>query len=479
MSDDVVAGKYRLSQLLGRGGMGAVYAAVNLDTEREVALKVLHAEFASRPDVYERFRLEARAAARIKHPGVVEVLDFGSTPEGVGYLVMERISGLPLDVVLRARRRLSLPEALPVFIDILSTLRAAHASGIVHRDLKPGNIFLARGTPARTKLLDFGISKFQNELHSITQTGVMLGTVSYMAPEQLMDSKTVTGAADLWAVGAMMFRALTGRAPFSGETDSVYISQVLTGEALRIRQVEPGLPVETSALVDPLLRRDPAERPTLDALVGELERLSSRLQTRPVGAVIDSLLYGVDGHPRAALPEPTTTPSSRPNQPPAAMVTTHVPPPRPRGRARAFAVGAALLVGLGGVSAWQFWSKPQTAPPPERPPLRENLKPVETPLAPAPPLATSTLDVATRPAHARVEVEGALCASPCRLEGVLGERRRLVATAAGYRSRTLEVRLGDVESLTIELERTTPAKVTPPRAGGPGALEVDPNNPYR
>jgi eukaryotic-like serine/threonine-protein kinase len=486
MTGEVVAGKYRIEKLLGRGGMGAVYEAVNLDTEREVALKVLHAEFASRPDVYERFRLEARAAARINHPGVVEVLDFGSTAEGLGYLVMERMQGRPLDVVLRSHKRLSLRDALPLFIDILQTLRAAHANDIVHRDLKPANVFLTRGTPSRTKLLDFGISKFQRETQDITQTGVVLGTLSYMAPEQLVDSKTVTAAADLWAIGAMLFRALTGKPAFTGETDSLLIAQVLTTEALRVREVAPELPVEASALVDPLLCRDAAQRPSLEVLLKNLERVAGQLASPPLGTVIDSLLDGVEAKPETYVLDATTTPSSRPNQPPAAVVTTVVPPqPAPRSSRRwvgTVAVGLMLVTAL--VLIMGNAAKRSTAGTPgplEASPVRV-LEPVvvNAPNAASATAANVAIRVTTKPASATVTVDGEFCGSPCRLEGLVGERRTIVAGADGYQSKSIEYRFDQGEALLIELERALPARrAAPSREKGPPGIEVDKQNPYR
>jgi len=174
----VVAGKYRIEELLGRGGMGSVFRATHTWTERQVALKFLHAEEARDPQIVKRFLREARAAAALRHPNAVDVLDMGEDPQAGVYMVLELLEGLTLSYALRLRGRLGYAETLKIMLPIMDALQAAHARGIVHRDIKPENIFLSKQSGVVVpKLLDFGIAKVQKaDESSRTQAGLMIGT---------------------------------------------------------------------------------------------------------------------------------------------------------------------------------------------------------------------------------------------------------------------------------------------------------------
>lgn len=212
-----IDGRYALQSVLGVGGMGAVYVALHRFTDRRVALKILHPRHAKGANL-KRFLQEAKAAAHIAHPRVAPVLDAGQTEEGTLFMAMELLEGEDLGAAIRARRLT--PEHLKqVGLQILDALDAAHDKGFVHRDIKPGNIFL-RGRPedpVDAWLLDFGIARrLAAGANRLTQAGAVVGTPYFMSPEQ-MCGEAVDGRADLWALGVVMFYALTGSLPFRAE----------------------------------------------------------------------------------------------------------------------------------------------------------------------------------------------------------------------------------------------------------------------
>ena len=194
----VVNGKYRLVRILGDGGMGSVYEALHAVLGTRVAIKVLHPELARRTGLVERFLQEARVAAQIRSPHVVQVIDVDRTPDGHAYIVMELLEGEPLSSVVDRQRRLPVPTACEYTMQILQALEAAHALGVVHRDLKPENVFVtfAAGRPV-LKLIDFGIAKARRldpRQKNLTVAGVVMGTAEYMAPEQARSADMVDRA---------------------------------------------------------------------------------------------------------------------------------------------------------------------------------------------------------------------------------------------------------------------------------------------
>ena len=209
-------GRYELTAHLATGGMGAVFRARHVPLRKDVAVKVMRPDLTAAKDLVERFRQEAEIAARLEHENIVRVTDFGRTPEGYLFLVMELLEGESL--FERLRREVLLPpeQAVPIFWQICSALEAAHALNVVHRDLKPENVFLARVADGRevVKLLDFGIAKFlEPTSSSATAAGMVVGTPEYLSPEQAVGGP-VDGRADLYSVGIIAWRALVGRHPF-------------------------------------------------------------------------------------------------------------------------------------------------------------------------------------------------------------------------------------------------------------------------
>lgn len=259
----VVGGKYRLQRLLGDGGMGSVYEATHEVLGTRVAVKVLHADLARRSGLVERFMQEARVAAQIRSPHVVQVTDVDRTPDGVAYLVMELLEGEPLASILDRDRRLDLPRALEYTRQILLALEAAHALSVVHRDLKPENVFLTYlGSSPVLKLIDFGIAKVKRldaSARSLTVAGVVMGTAEYMAPEQAYSADQVDARSDVYSVGVMLYEMVSGVRPVSGDDARVIALRVERGEVKPLVHAAPGVPRELAGLA----HRAMAARPEL------------------------------------------------------------------------------------------------------------------------------------------------------------------------------------------------------------------------
>ena len=259
----VLAERYRLESILGKGGMGAVYAGTHTWMDRPVAIKVLAPDYADSGDVVRRFFQEARVAANLRHPNVVDVLDMGEDDDGVPFLVMERLEGETLAARLRRESKLAVDEALRALVPVLDALAFVHAHGILHRDLKPENVFLAkdfRGRPL-TKLLDFGVAKLLENAGQSTRTGSVLGTPAYMAPEQLRGAKDIASPADVWAMGMILYRTLAGRLPVElGPTPMEALLKIATADMPSLRVHAPDVPPVIAGAVDAALRRDPALR---------------------------------------------------------------------------------------------------------------------------------------------------------------------------------------------------------------------------
>jgi serine/threonine protein kinase/tetratricopeptide (TPR) repeat protein len=256
----VVAGRYRLIGLLGEGGMSSVYEAVHTGTAKRVAVKVLAGRLANDPEQLRRFELEAQASGVIRHAGIVDVFDVGRDENGVAYIVMEHLSGATLRQLERALQPMTPGQAVGLIAPALEALAAAHAAGVIHRDLKPANIFLAVQPTPVVKLLDFGISKFTSR-EEMTATGVVMGTVAYMAPEQLRSGRNVGPASDLYAMGAVLYALLASRPPHVAESDPELVVQIVTGEISPLSTHRPDLSPELCALVESMLAKDPASRP--------------------------------------------------------------------------------------------------------------------------------------------------------------------------------------------------------------------------
>jgi hypothetical protein len=277
--EELVIGRYRVTRKLGTGGMAEVFAARHELMNRAAAIKLLLPEMSARDDIVRRFLQEAQAAARIEHPGIVQVFDVGYTAAGRAYLVMEMLAGEPLGRRLHRQGSLSLEDTLVLIRQLAGAIDAAHRSGIIHRDLKPDNIFLVpdpempRGE--RVKVLDFGLAKLLEPSvvsMELTAQGAVFGTPSFMSPEQCQSAANVDGRADLYSIGCIFHACLCGQPPFRGNDLAVLMAQV--GQApVPLRRHLPGIPPAIEALVLRLLEKDPARRvPSCAALIAEIDQ---------------------------------------------------------------------------------------------------------------------------------------------------------------------------------------------------------------
>jgi len=257
----VLGETYRINRMVGEGGMARVYEASHLRLpERRMAVKILHPEFARDTEVVQRFQREAESSSAINHPNVIDVFDVSRGPDGRPYLVGEFLEGEELGEHLKKVGRLDVATAVAIARQICRALNAAHVRGIVHRDMKPENVFVvARDGMPHIKVLDFGISKVGHRQTHLTRTGMIMGTPSFMAPEQARGER-VDARADVYAVGALLYTLVTGRRPFDNEDPTATLSQVLTEEPIRPRHIEPSIPPALELVVQRAMQKDPRER---------------------------------------------------------------------------------------------------------------------------------------------------------------------------------------------------------------------------
>ncbi|UQA62911.1 serine/threonine-protein kinase [Polyangium aurulentum] len=253
----LVAERFAIENAGHSGGMGTVYRARDAETGRVVALKLL--DPTGDPDELVRFAREATLLSRLQHPGIVAYVAHGVTPEGQPYLVMEWLEGEDLQARL-AREALDLHESLLLLRRVAEALAVAHARGVVHRDLKPSNLFLRDGLVERTTVLDFGLARAHVRSHELTRSGIVLGTPGYMAPEQVRGERTISPAADVFALGCVIFECLTGRTVYAGDHVLAVLAKILFDEPPRLRLLRPEMPEAVDDLIARMLARDPAVR---------------------------------------------------------------------------------------------------------------------------------------------------------------------------------------------------------------------------
>jgi serine/threonine-protein kinase len=285
---DLISGKYRLQRLLGAGSMGSVWAARNELTNRDFAVKFLLPELSRNDEMLNRFFLEARACGQIRHPAIVDVYDMGKAEDGSPYLVMELLEGEGFDARIARQGRIRPVDVCRYIALVARGLDEAHTRGLVHRDLKPGNIFFAidKSGGLFPKVLDFGISKETSaqEFDFVkTSTGAVLGSPAYMSPEQASGELDVDARADIWALGVIMYEALTGRLPFDANNYNALMLCIITQRHRQVIEHDPSIPPELSALVDRTLQKERDGRiKSAGELAEHLERIYARLTVTPL-----------------------------------------------------------------------------------------------------------------------------------------------------------------------------------------------------
>ena len=256
--------RYSIEGTLGRGGMGTVYAAVDTTRGERVALKTMHPQLAEDPVFKKRFLREARATMAVPHDSIVRIHEVFEH-DGAPWIAMELLDGESLEQLLKRERKLPLPMVSRILVHVASAVGTAHALGIVHRDLKPENIFLLRGGLG-VKVVDFGIAKLTAtdgaaaETQALTSTGAMLGTPFYMSPEQAAGEKRIDHRADIWSLGIILYRCLSGVLPTEGKSFGEIFRRVVTEPFTPLRELVPDLPGDVDDLVESMLRKPRDER---------------------------------------------------------------------------------------------------------------------------------------------------------------------------------------------------------------------------
>ncbi len=333
--EEVLLGKLRVLRRIGAGGMGAVYEVEHLLTRHRRALKILHPRLGTDSNAVERFLREASVAGTVKSPFVVDTYDAGTLDDGSVYVLMELLEGRSLGDELRDHGPMSSSRVVSLMHCACEGLGAAHAAGIIHRDLKPENLFVTwdQSGDESLKVIDFGVSKF-NERHitpsTLTADGAMIGTPVYMSPEQLDGGKNVDERSDVYALGLVMYEALSGRRAYEASDLFQLVAKIARGDYTPLDALVPGIEPAVMSVVDRAMHRHVAARyPTVRSLQADLQAIRTALGQDVAFA--------------------TTYPDT--SQPPA-------PPPRPRRRAAiAFGLGFALVAGV----AWLVLARSDTA----------------------------------------------------------------------------------------------------------------------
>jgi serine/threonine protein kinase len=438
-------GKYEIVAKLGAGAFGTVYKAMDPELGRLVAIKTIRLEGlaasqASLDDLLARFRREAQVAAKVKHPNIVTIYEFAGKAEGVSYISMEFVEGVGLDRVIAKSGRMSIERAAAIGAQVADALDYAwRMQKLVHRDIKPANIMIEPGD--RVKVTDFGIAKATDSADHLTATGSLLGTPSYMSPEQARGS-AVDGRSDLFSVGCILYEMLAGQKAFRGETLTAIMFKIITEEPPSLRTLDPTVTDEMLRIIAKALSKAPetryqsgreladdllaltrpgfvptlraSETPTLppDTPPGDVPTIASPPTARAAATVSSAPTVVQPGAPSQAggpppLPPTVLTPATRREPPPVAAkaASPRTPAPPVAGPARRKGGGAGLIVGLGvaGVlalaviagTAWYLFGRKTAAPSP----APETAQAVETP-APAqatPPAEATPVEAAATP----------------------------------------------------------------------------------
>jgi serine/threonine-protein kinase len=522
---------YRIIRKIGEGGMGAVYEGEHTLIKRKVAVKCLHSQFATNPEIVARFHNEAMAANAIEHPNIVQVTDMGRFDDGTVFMVLELLRGLELAQLIAKEGPQTLGRTVHIISQACNALQAAHDQGIIHRDLKPENIFLIKHGPDPdfVKVLDFGIAKFKEggSNKSMTRTGTTMGTPYYMAPEQAQAKKDVDHRADIYSLGVILFHTLTGQYPFDDESYPMLVVKICTAPPPPLRQFRPDIPEEFENLVNQMLEKDPSHRPTScgvvamalapyrgmtgapvlsDSLLPHQATMASipnqsgfrQAGTSPhgglgtdVGAEVGPAPPAAEPGPHIAGTQPIGTPAEWSGKHPTPDPST-LPPARGAGRSLLVIGLIACLLGIGGlataVALGAFGGADEevaSATETEEPVAAPDENPVPPTAVPAAePQATVQITIETRPDDARLFLDGAPIANP--FDGHLpqgSEVHNLRAERDGYRTDVRDLVLMVPQNVAIRLRRgrgtvdrrehqDTPAIVEAPTTMAPTVMAV-------
>ncbi len=343
MEGSLLAGRYRIDEHVGEGGVAVVYRGLDISLEREVAIKVLKAEYANDPEVLERFRREAHAAAKLNHPNIVQIYDTGSD-NGTYYIVMEYLPEPDFKRIIREYGPLPLRKVLQVSIECCRALAYAHRLGIVHRDIKPHNVLFT--DDGHAKLSDFGIAAAMGE-RGLTDEGMVLGSAQYMSPEQAQ-GRTTGPQADLYSLGIVMYEALTGALPFTGKTAAEIAAKHVQEKVppLRLHNVNIGPSVEF--VVGKALMRDLARRyRNVNEMLMDLEKLADGMELDQTGVLTPRAEEATVRLEAPVEPGPPSAPETVAEVPPAAAPVTRATPRSEASQAAMWAaMVAAIVVGI-------------------------------------------------------------------------------------------------------------------------------------
>jgi serine/threonine protein kinase len=479
-----VLGSYRLIELLGKGGMGYVYRAEHTKLGREVALKLLRADYARRRDAVNRFFQEAKTVNRVRHRNIVDVTDFLELDDGTTFIIMELLRGQSLGKW--SRTGIDLPRALAVLVQICDGLGAAHAVGVVHRDLKPDNIIITPTSDGAelVKLLDFGVAKLVNrddeDIGFQTQAGSVIGTPAYMSPEQA-GGMAVDQRSDIYSLGAIMYELFCGQPLFRGRSFGEYVRKHLTENPIAPRQTEggAGMSEQLEALIQRCLAKEPSDRfgHILELRDGLLHLLGG-VETHPgqPSGITSGVRVSQTGQlPIHMLPLPapmaTTVPtpqhlshlSSGHSQ---VVYGSYSTPPMPRAPVWPWFLGGACAVALGiGAAVW-YANRTEAPAPAPAPEAAKHPAPIVEPTPPEPPPPAQVVELRfdSLPSGG-VYADGhsaELCRTPCAFnvdlkDGESTERRTFVVRAEGYRDKSVVVEIASPQhEFHVTLERLEP-----------------------
>jgi serine/threonine protein kinase len=440
---------YRILRLIGRGGMGDVYEATHARLAGRYAIKVLAAAGMSSDDLVRRFRREAEVTSRLRHPNIVHVVDFNTTPDLRPYLVMEFLDGTELTTEIKRVGAMPIARTLDLVGQMASALAAAHAQQIVHRDLKPQNLFLVP-VPGEEreilKVVDFGISKVREATTQLTQDTAIMGTPQYMAPEQAQGRlNEIDGRTDQFALGAITYELLAGHAAFRGGTIPSLLYQVVHEQPEPLRAFNPRVTPQMEAVILRAMSKRREDRyPSVRDFHRELVQASAghdHERAMAPTAVLPAVLPGWIEQPEL----PVTTFGNSNGQ-------VH-PTLQRRSRAPLVVVAMAVLaMGAGGF----YWSRSNVAPPAE-----VTTTPVD-PVAPAPP-ATVAIAVIDAPASLRVLVDSAPATPPLSLPRGAA-RHQLEFSAPGYQPLSIELDGAQPQTVSLRkmLREVKPVTLPPP-----------------